>query len=268
MTRRKRHQEGGSFMNSSMGRLSGQTVVITGGAQGLGAAYALAVAAQGAQVGICDVLPTQAIVDQIVANGGQAIGSLVDVTKPSDVRRFIYKVQERLGPIDGLVNNAALFGSLTPSPVTDISSDEFKRVMLVNTMGPFECIKAVVTSMRSRGRGKIVNIASATVMAGIPFLPHYVASKGAVIAMTRSLARELGDGGIQINAIAPGLTSSEAVKDSASYSSMQSSIIDRRCIKREQTPEDLIGALVFLLSADSDFITGQTIVVDGGAVML
>ena len=249
-----------------MGRLTGKTVIVTGAGRGIGASYAHAVAAEGANVAICDVLDTSAVVADI---GRAAFGGRVDVGDPSEVAGFVAAVLERFGRVDGLVNNAALFASLGHNkPFEKIGSDEFDQVMRVNVRGVFECSKAVVPVMRAQGYGKIVNISSGTVFKGTPGKAHYVASKGAVIALTRVIARETGRDGIRVNCIAPGFTLSEGVlgwgDDVASHSTPS---IASRCIPRAQQPEDLNGALVFLLSPDSDFISGQTLAVDGGSVM-
>uniref|UniRef100_UPI002DD664FC SDR family NAD(P)-dependent oxidoreductase n=1 Tax=Pseudorhodoferax sp. TaxID=1993553 RepID=UPI002DD664FC len=175
---------------------------------------------------------------------------------------------EAFGRIDVLVNNAGLFANLAMRPFEQIEAAEWDRVMAVNVRGPFECAKAVLPQMRAQGYGKIVNIASATVFKGSPMLLHYVTSKGAVVAMTRSLARELGDAGIRVNTLAPGLTASEnTLANPAWQGAVGADNIASRAIKREVTPEDLCGTLVYLASAESDFVTGQVIVVDGGSVM-
>jgi NAD(P)-dependent dehydrogenase (short-subunit alcohol dehydrogenase family) len=171
-----------------------------------------------------------------------------------------------------LVNNAALFGTLKLLPFMEIDSEEWDRVMAVNTRGPFECAKAVVPAMRRQGYGKIVNIASGTLFKGTTHLMHYVASKGAVVAMTRVMARELGEDRICVNCIAPGLTMSENVVrmygKGEEYGAQHSSgTVNSRCFKREEVPEDITGALVFFASGESDFITGQTLLVDGGSVL-
>ena len=170
------------------------------------------------------------------------------------------------GAVHGLVNNAAMFGSLTLKPFMEIESAEWDKVMTVNTRGVFECVKAVVPAMRKQKYGKIVNIASGTLFKGTPLLMHYVASKGAVVAMTRVMARELGADNILVNCIAPGLTVSAAVQETYSREEIAANKATR-AIKREEEPEDLVGALTFFLSAESDFVTGQTLLVDGGLVM-
>jgi NAD(P)-dependent dehydrogenase (short-subunit alcohol dehydrogenase family) len=180
----------------------------------------------------------------------------------------VQAAMDAFGRVDILVNNAALFGNLALRPFEQIDSDEFDRVMRVNVRGIFECTKAVAPHMRQQKYGKVVNIASGTVFKGTPLLLHYVASKGAVVAMTRVLAREMGEDGIRVNCLAPGLTVSESVKANPAWSQQYfTSNIASRCIKRDAEPNDMVGTMVFLCSPDSDFITGQTIVVDGGSAM-
>jgi NAD(P)-dependent dehydrogenase (short-subunit alcohol dehydrogenase family) len=248
--------------------LKGKVALVTGGAQGIGAAYAIGLAAEGAAVAVCDILDCSATVERIAARGGAAIGGIVDVTDPSAVQAFVARASEALGGLHILVNNAALFGTLSRTPIMEISSTDWDRVMQVNVRGPFECVKAVLPFMRAQGYGKIVNIASSTVAMGHPLLLHYVASKGAIVAMTRSLARELGDDGIRVNSVSPGFTLSEAIRNNPRYTpEITEKLASARAIKRDQLPEDLVGAVVFLASPASDFISGQNLIVDGGGHM-
>jgi NAD(P)-dependent dehydrogenase (short-subunit alcohol dehydrogenase family) len=191
---------------------------------------------------------------------------VTDVTSSSAVAAMVKATVAAYGTVHGLVNNAAMFGSLKLQPFMDIESDEWDKVMAVNTRGVFECVKAVVPIMRNQKYGKIINIASGTLFKGTPHLLHYVASKGAVVAMTRVMARELGGDNILVNCIAPGLTLSPAVQASYSLAEIEANKATR-ALKREEEPEDIIGALIFFASAESDFITGQTLLVDGGSVM-
>jgi Dehydrogenases with different specificities (related to short-chain alcohol dehydrogenases) len=169
------------------------------------------------------------------------------------------------GNLDILVNNAAIFGLLKPGHFEDINVDEWDKLMAVNVKGPWLCTKAAAPIMRQNGRGKIINIASGTLFKGTPGLLHYVSSKGAILAMTRSLSRELGNDGICVNTIAPGLTMSENVLNSEKHMEMRDANMATRALKRYQTPEDLIGTMIFLASGESDFMTGQCLVVDGGS---
>lgn len=172
---------------------------------------------------------------------------------------------ERFGRIDILINNAAIFVTLGKKPFFEISEEEWERVMAINLKGTFFCCKAVYPQMKKQGKGKIINIASSTFFGGVPYFLHYVSSKGGIIALTRSLAREVGDDGICVNAVAPGLTLSEAVRGNPMYPEDQlKAVVKGRCFKRDEFTEDLVGTIVFLSSDDSDFITGQTIIVDGG----
>ncbi len=250
-----------------MGRLSGKTAIVTGAAQGIGAAYAKAMAAEGANISICDLQEPTSVIKEIQANGHKAIGLACDVTDPAAVGKLAAETERAFGAIHILVNNAGIFASLALKPMTEISSKEFDLVMAVNVRGSFECAKAVLPAMRRQKYGKIINVASGTVFKGAPMLLHYVSSKGAVVAMTRAMARELGNDGIRVNCIAPGLTMSEGVIANSDWAGpVVTNNVASRCLKRDCTPDDLTGAVVFLASADSDFMSGQTVVVDGGSV--
>lgn len=247
--------------------MNGRVAIITGAAQGIGARYATALAAEGAAVLVADVLDAGPVASAIRENGGRAFAVQADVTDPESVRRMVAAAVEQFGGIDILVNNAALFGKVTLKPFEQIESDEWDRMMAVNVRGSFECVKAVAPEMRKKKYGKIVNIASGTVFKGAPMMLHYVTSKGAIVAMTRSLARELGDDGIRVNTLAPGLVMSANVLDNPAWQgSIAQNNIASRAIKREATPEDMCGTLIYLCSTDSDFVTGQVLVVDGGSV--
>ena len=250
-----------------MGRLSGKVAIVTGAAQGIGAAFAKALAAEGAQLSICDLQVPNSVVKAIEGAGHEAIGFACDVTDPSAVAKLATKTERAFGGIHILVNNAGIFTNLSRKPMNEISSQEWDLVMAVNVRGSFECAKAVLPTMRRQKYGKIINVASGTVFRGTPMLLHYVSSKGAVVAMTRAMAREVGDDGIRVNCIAPGLTLSEGVIANSYYSeAVLSDNLAGRCIKRDIMPEDLTGAVIFLASTESDFMSGQTMLLDGGAV--
>ena len=249
------------------GRLDGKIAIITGAARGLGATYARAFAAEGAAVCVGDVLDPMATVNDIEAAGGAAIGVGADVTDMDACEALVAQTREAFGGVDILVNNAALFVDIPRRTFLDIGSEEWDKVMAVNVRGSFNCAKAVVPAMRQRGAGSIVNISSSTALKGIPFTLHYVTSKGAIIAMTRALARELGGDDIRVNALAPGLTMSDAVAArDETFAPYNEASIKGRAIKREQVPDDLIGAVLFLASDESAFVTGQLMVIDGGDV--
>jgi NAD(P)-dependent dehydrogenase (short-subunit alcohol dehydrogenase family) len=250
------------------GRLAEKIALVTGAAQGIGATYAEALAAEGARVVVSDVLDTAAVVGRVKEAGGTAMGVNCDVTDPKSVKAMVDVALKAYGRVDILVNNAGLFGNLPLQSFLEIDSAAFDKVMSVNVRGSFECAKAVAPHMIKQGYGKILNVASGTVFKGTPMLLHYVSSKGAVVAMTRCLARELGDKGVRVNAIAPGLVMSENVVANSAWSKdIVANNTASRAIKREAAPDDMIGTLIFLVSPESDFITGQTLVVDGGSVM-
>lgn len=254
-------------MASHQGRMAGKVVIVTGAAQGIGRTYALAMAREGARVCVSDVLEPGETVNALREQGAEAIGSRCDVTDQASVDAMVAAALQAFGRIDVLVNNAALFATLRMRPFLELEADEWDRVMTVNVRGTWQVIKAVVPSMRANGGGSVINIASATVFKGSPMLAHYVASKGAVVALTRALAREVGDAHIRINALAPGLVMSEGVQDNAGWLESKNAIVASRAIKRDSQPQDMVGALLYLASDDSDFVTGQTLVVDGGSVM-
>ena len=249
-----------------MGRLEGKTAVITGAAQGIGAIMAKAMADEGAKVLATDVQDTADAVRAITDAGGAAQGMKVDVTSNDDIAAMVETATNSLGGLDIMVNNAAIFATIKPKPFFEIDDDEFDAIMRVNVRSVHQVMRAVVPAMIKAGGGKVVNIASGTFYYGPPGLSHYTASKGAVIALTRCHARELGDKNIQVNAIAPGLTESEGVKTNSGFDMARAPTIATRSIKREMYPEDLLGTLIYLASSDSNFVTGQTLNVDGGKV--
>tara|TARA_Y100000385_G_scaffold272202_1_gene312849 strand:- start:2067 stop:2822 length:756 start_codon:yes stop_codon:yes gene_type:complete len=251
-----------------MSRLAGKTVVITGAGRGIGAVMAKRMAQEGANVVVTDVLDTKRTVEAITESGGSAIGISVDVTSDDNLAAMVEATEKAFGSLDILVNNASIFAALQPKPFMQIDNDEFDKVMTVNARGVHQATRAVVPAMLRAGGGKIVNIASGTFYYGAPGLSHYTASKGAVIALTRCHGRELGDKNIQVNAIAPGLTESEALQGNTGFDPARAPTVQSRSIKREMLPEDLLGTLMYLITSDSNFVTGQTLNVDGGKVNL
>jgi len=249
-----------------MGRLDERVGIITGAAQSIGREYALGAAAEGARVVVADIADPSGVVGEVEASGGEALGVTVDVADVESTQAMAAAALERFGRIDFLVNNAALYGALRVKSWLDIDVDEWDQVMAVNLRGMFLCCKAVVPSMAARGSGKIINISSGTALGGTPGLLHYVTSKGGVIGLTRALAREVGGLGITVNTITPGVTMSEGTTHLMENSGLPvgDRMLQAKCIQREQTPHDLVGAVVFLASSDSDYITSQVLNVDGG----
>ncbi len=251
-----------------MPSLQGRCALVTGAAQGIGAVYAAALAAEGASVVIVDIIDTSRAVEVVTKAGGKAIGTISDVSSFTACEAMVRTAIDAFGRIDILVNNAAMFASIERKAFEQLSTEQWDEVMAVNVRGPFNAAKAVLPEMKKRGYGKIINISSATVFSGTPGMLHYVTSKGAIVAFTRALAREVGSHGIVVNGIAPGLTMSEGLLAQREVIEPFSRVaMASRTLKREQSPDDLVGTLIYLASPASDFMTGQTIVVDGGYVM-
>jgi NAD(P)-dependent dehydrogenase (short-subunit alcohol dehydrogenase family) len=247
-------------------RLPDKVAIITGGAAGIGFAYARRFLGEGARVVIADVADAVAAADKLGAPE-RTLGVPTDVGDAAAVRALVDATVGRFGRIDVLVNNAAVFAALKPQAFDAIPEAEWDRVMAVNVKGVWNCARAVAPVMRAQGGGRIVNVASAIVAKGTALLLHYVASKGAVVAMTRALARELGADGITVNAVAPGLILSDTVQANPDITGFQqAAIMQARSLKRDAFPEDVEGTVVFLASDDSAFMSGQTLVVDGGSV--
>ena len=249
-----------------MSELAGRVAIVTGGAAGIGREIAASLGAAGARVVVADVAGASKAADALTESGIEAFGLALDVSSEEQTGGLAATVVDRFGRIDVLVNNAGLFAGLTPGPLTDISVAEWRRVMDVNVLGAFLCTRAVVPAMTDGGC--VVNIASTTAFKGVPHLLHYVASKGAVLAMTKAAAVELGPKGIRVNAVAPGFTVSDGVLDnSEAMHAMRSTAAGKRALGREATPVDIVGAVRFLAGPSAGFITGQTLVVDGGAYL-
>jgi len=248
--------------------LRDKVVIVTGAGAGLGRAFATGFAKAGARVAVADINieAAEATAELIEREAGLAFAISVDVASEESTKVMASIVARAWGGIDVLVNNAGIYATLKRQPFYEIAVEEWDRVMAVNLRGPFLCAKAVHAELRKRGEGRIVNVASATVMSGSPLWMHYVASKGGVIAMTRVMARELGDENITVNALAPGFTLTEAslgmMDNAASYG------VERGAIKRAATPDDMVGAALYLGSNLSGFMTGQTLIVDGGRQFL
>jgi len=242
--------------------------IVTGGAQGIGAAYVRSLVAEGAKVVVADILDGQPMVDEVTRRGGEAIAVRTDVSDQDSAVGMAERAAEAFGRIDILVNNAAVYANLKLTPFSEIDVDEWDRVMAVNVRGPFLCARAVLPHMRRNRYGRVINIASGTIFKGTPNLLHYVTSKGAVLAMTRSMAREVGDDGICVNTLAPGLVLSQGVLDNENLrETLTGPVLASRAIHRDQLPEDVTAPLVFLASDDCAFMTGQAMVVDGGSAM-
>jgi len=249
-------------------RLQDKIPIITGASQGIGAAFAAGFAKEGAKIVIADISDGAKTVKKVADAGSEALFVKTDVSKEPECMAMAKAAYDKFGSIDILINNAAVFANIVLKPFTELSSEEFKKVIEINTSGVFHCIKAVFPYMKEKG-GKIVNISSASILEGIPGMPHYVASKGAVMALTRCMARELGDFRINVNTIAPGFTHSEGGDQFDRGKALPLPPLDElqlqgRCIKRPSMPEDLVGLALFLSTNDSAFITGQMIVHDGG----
>ena len=252
-----------------MERLKGKVAIVTGGATGIGKAIALRLAQDGAAVVVADIERFDRAAAEIAkATGAKTLGLEVDVSQEVDVSRMASATAKTLGRIDILVNNAALFSALELRPFEDIPIEEFRRVMEVNILGVWLCCRACVPHMRKGGYGRIVNLASGAPLKGVPHFLHYISSKGAVIAMTRGLAREVGKNGITVNSLAPGFTLSENVAKHEVHVRQGEMTKLTRAIQRDEKPEDLVGTVSFLASEDAAFITGQTLVVDGGSAMI
>ena len=253
-----------------MARLSGRVALVTGGAKGIGRHYSSALAAEGARVMIADIADGADLAAEIAQkHGANSVASEVfDVADEAQVKRLVATTLERFGKIDILVNNAALYAPLPTLKVTDIDVDLWDKVMAINIRGPFLMVKHVAPHMIAQGYGKIINIGSGTAYRGIPWMLHYVTSKGGVMAFTRALARELGEHGIRVNTLAPGFTLSDTVlsENPGHVRTARERAVQSRSLRRDEHPQDLLGALVFLASAESDFVTGQTLAVDGGNV--
>jgi 3-oxoacyl-[acyl-carrier protein] reductase len=247
-------------------QLAGRVAIVTGGARGIGKAIALRLAAEGASVIIADIEDTLAAetAAEIEVLGRPALAVPTDVCAAPSVNAMVAATLGRFGRIDVLVNNAAIV-DLPRGPSEAIPEEQWDRVMLVNVKGPWLCVCAVLPVMRNQQSGKIVNLSSDMILSGVPGMLHYVASKGALAAMTRSLARELGPDGIRVNSIAPGLTITDAAMIHGQEAGERS--IRTRAIPRAETPEDITGTVVFLASAASEFMTGQLLVVNGGSVL-
>lgn len=247
--------------------LKGKKVVITGAGRGLGRAYAIACRNAGAAVAVADVLEQEGrnTVEELNRGGGDSIFIPMDLLDADSVARMGTTLASEWGVVDGLVNNAAMATGLGGKRIENIDLEVWDRVMAVNVRGVWLATKACLPLLRKSAKGKIVNISSDVALFGSDFILHYVASKGAVISMTRGMARELGADGIAVNAIAPGMTRVEAT--SGVPESRHERYVNGRFIKRNQVPDDLVGSVVFLLSDAASFITGQLLTVNGGYVL-
>lgn len=248
-----------------MGKLDGKVAIVTGAAQGIGAAYAEVLAREGAKVAVVDLLDGSAAAAAAKKAGGDAAAFATDISDEAACRKLVSDVTARFGGLHILINNAAVFGQLKPQPFEEIPVDLWDKVFAVNVRGMMLMCRAALPVFRAQKYGKIVNVGSDTILKGIPYMAHYVTSKGAVFAFTRSLANELGEDGITVNTLAPGLTLSEAVEAwGPEGDADKARVIATRAIRRAQVPGDLTGAAVFLSSPDSDFMTGQYVAVNGG----
>lgn len=242
-------------------RLEGKVALVTGAAAGMGRVFCVGLAAEGARVVASDIADLSETLAAIKAVQGTVIGVKANVSVQADVERMVQQAVDAYGRVDILVNNAGIYPMQS---VEQINLDDWHKVLGVNLDGPFLCTKAVLPHMKKQRYGKVVTITSTTFFMGVPNLSHYVATKGGVIGLTRSLAAEVGEFGVTMNCIAPGLTKTDGVESTPELLQIWDHLVAAQCIKRKQTPDDLMGPLLFLVSDDSAFVTGQTICVDGG----
>jgi NAD(P)-dependent dehydrogenase (short-subunit alcohol dehydrogenase family) len=241
--------------------LEGKVAIVTGAAKGIGAAIADGLDAEGARIVVADLQGAQEAAERYP----DGLGLTVDVSSEEDVERMTGETVEQAGGVDILVNNAGLYASLAMRPFEQIPLEEWRQVMDVNVASMFLTCRAVVPCMRERGGGRIVNISSGTPFRGVPFLLHYVTSKGAIVTFTRALAKELGGDEILVNCVAPGFTMSAGVEEHPEVvEALRDVSVSARTLKRDQMPEDVVGAVVFLCGPGATFVTGQTMVIDGG----
>ena len=242
-------------------RFENKSVIITGGGGKIGKAYAMAFAREGAKVCLPDIASADHVVKAIRDMGGAAISMNCDVTDEKSVKSMVDETAKQFGTVDVLINNAAYFMSVWKGPFWEMTVEEFDKAMAVNVRGSWLCAKAVVPYMQRQKKGKIINISSSVALTGNPNYIHYVTSKGALIAMTRAMARELGDYNICVNTVSPGFTVTEGRQVDPEYERIRN---QARSIKRTQVEGDVVGTVLFLASSDSDFMTGQLLNVDGG----
>jgi 3-oxoacyl-[acyl-carrier protein] reductase len=249
--------------------LAGHVAIVTGAGQGLGRAFAKAFGKAGATAVIAErnTRTAAAVAEEVMQAGGKALAVETDVADPASVERMVQVVEDQCGRIDTLVNNAGIFSTLEMRPFEQIPLAEWDQVLRVNVTGPFLCARAVLPAMRRARRGRIVNIGSGAVSLGRPNYLHYITSKSALVGMSRSMARELGADGITVNTLLPGATFTEIERKTVTPE-QKVKIIAMQCIPRAETPDDLVGTVLFLASDASAFITGQTINLDGGAAHL
>jgi 3-oxoacyl-[acyl-carrier protein] reductase len=250
-----------------MGRLEGKVAIITGAGKGLGREFAIALAKEGAKIAVvtrADIEGLKETVKAIEAIGGEAFYSKVDVTSSSDCDRMVKETVEHYGRVDILINNAAYYFGVTRTSFEDVPEKEWDKMMAVNVKGPWLCARSVLPAMKETGKGKIINLGSEVFHTGSNGFVHYVASKGGIVGLTRALAVELGQHNICVNTLSPGFTDTEASRELADVAKYD---VTRTPLQRVEQPSDLVGAAVFLASDESDFITGQTLLIDGGRAM-
>ena len=249
--------------------LNDRVCIVTGAARGIGRELALHFAGLGARVVAADMLDCDPTVEEIGGRMGKAVGAGGDVTSADDAAAIVETALNAFGRVDVLLNNAALYGGIVIRGFEDIPEQEWDRVMSVNVKGVWQMCRAVAAPMRAQGGGRIVNISSNVIFMGKPGFLHYVASKGAVWALTGALSREFAGTGVTVNALAPGYTVTEATRsmaDAETVSALEADIMRSQSVKRLIEPSDLVGTAAFLASDQAGMITGQTITVDGGTI--